>query len=67
MSSERMTVESDSSGLAGGAVDLLVNNAGIEKPFALTEIAWLAGPEAEYVTGTTVFVDGGMTLYPGFV
>ena len=30
-------------------------------------IAWLAGPEAEYVTGTTVFVDGGMTLYPGFV
>lgn len=30
-------------------------------------IAWLAGPEAEYVTGTTIFVDGGMTLYPGFV
>jgi glucose 1-dehydrogenase len=30
-------------------------------------IAWLASPEAEYVTGTTVFVDGGMTLYPGFV
>lgn len=30
-------------------------------------IAWLAGPEAEYVTGTTMFVDGGMTLYPGFV
>jgi glucose 1-dehydrogenase len=30
-------------------------------------IAWLAGPEAEYVTGTTLFVDGGMTLYPNFV
>jgi glucose 1-dehydrogenase len=30
-------------------------------------IAWLAGPEAEYVTGTTVFVDGGMLLYPNFV
>jgi glucose 1-dehydrogenase len=30
-------------------------------------IAWLAGPEAEYVTGATVFVDGGMTLYPRFV
>ena len=30
-------------------------------------IAWLAGPEAEYVTGATVFVDGGMTLYPKFV
>ena len=25
------------------------------------------GPEAEYVTGSTVFVDGGMTLYPGLV
>jgi glucose 1-dehydrogenase len=30
-------------------------------------IAWLAGDEAEYVTGATLFVDGGMTLYPGFV
>ena len=30
-------------------------------------IAWLAGPEAEYVIGSTLFVDGGMTLYPRFV
>ena len=30
-------------------------------------IAWVAGPEAEYVTGATLFVDGGMTLYPKFV
>ena len=30
-------------------------------------IAWLAGPQAEYVTGSTLFVDGGMTLYPNFV
>jgi len=30
-------------------------------------IAWLAGPEAQYVTGSTLFVDGGMTLYPRFV
>jgi glucose 1-dehydrogenase len=29
-------------------------------------IAWLAGPDAEYVTGSTLFVDGGMTLYPRF-
>jgi glucose 1-dehydrogenase len=29
-------------------------------------VAWLAGPEAEYITGTTLFVDGGMTQYPGF-
>jgi len=30
-------------------------------------IAWVAGPEAEYVVGSTLFVDGGMTLYPKFV
>jgi glucose 1-dehydrogenase len=28
--------------------------------------AWLASDEADYITGTTVFVDGGMLLYPGF-
>jgi len=30
-------------------------------------IAWVAGPEADYITGTTIFVDGGMTLYPKFI
>jgi hypothetical protein len=25
------------------------------------------GEEASHVTGTTIFVDGGMTLYPKFV
>src|SRR5436190_1892112 len=30
-------------------------------------VAWLASREAEYVTGTTLFVDGGMTAYPGFI
>jgi glucose 1-dehydrogenase len=28
--------------------------------------AWLASDEADYVHGTTIFVDGGMTLFPGF-
>ena len=27
---------------------------------------WLSSDAADYVTGTTLFVDGGMTLYPGF-
>jgi glucose 1-dehydrogenase len=30
-------------------------------------IAWVASEQAGYVTGTTLFVDGGMTLYPKFV
>jgi glucose 1-dehydrogenase len=28
-------------------------------------VAWLVGDETSYVTGTTLFVDGGMTQYPG--
>lgn len=29
-------------------------------------VAWLASDMADYVTGATLFVDGGMSLYPGF-
>jgi glucose 1-dehydrogenase len=29
-------------------------------------VAWLVSDLADYVTGATLFVDGGMTLYPGF-
>jgi len=28
--------------------------------------AWLASDQADYVNGASFFVDGGMTLYPGF-
>jgi glucose 1-dehydrogenase len=27
---------------------------------------WLASDESDYITGATMFIDGGMTLYPGF-
>ncbi len=30
-------------------------------------VAWAASAEAGYVTGTTIVVDGGMSLYPKFV
>lgn len=28
--------------------------------------AWLASDQADYVHSASIFVDGGMTLYPGF-
>ena len=27
---------------------------------------WLASDASDYVVGTRLFIDGGMTLYPGF-
>ena len=29
-------------------------------------VVWLASDDSDYVNGTSLFVDGGMTLYPGF-
>lgn len=30
-------------------------------------VAWVASDKADYVVGSTLFVDGGMTLYPRFI
>jgi len=36
-------------------------------PVDIAQIAaWLASDESDYIHGATIFVDGGMTLYPGF-
>ncbi|SFU72224.1 glucose 1-dehydrogenase [Pustulibacterium marinum] len=30
-------------------------------------VLWLVSDKSDYVNGTTIFVDGGMSLYPGFI
>jgi glucose 1-dehydrogenase len=30
-------------------------------------VVWVASDQADYVTGTTIVIDGGMSLYPRFV
>jgi glucose 1-dehydrogenase len=29
-------------------------------------VAWLASDDSDYVNGETLYIDGGMTLYPEF-
>ena len=41
------------------------NRVGIPEDIGKAAV-WLASDESEYVQGSTIFVDGGMTLYPGF-
>jgi len=31
-----------------------------------TAAVWLASDMSDYINGTTIYIDGGMTLYPGF-
>jgi glucose 1-dehydrogenase len=39
----------------------------IGEPIELGRAAvWLASDDSDYITGASIYVDGGMTLYPGF-
>jgi len=45
----------------------LIPQKRVGKPDDIGKAAvWLASDDSDYVNGTTLFVDGGMTLYPGF-
>jgi glucose 1-dehydrogenase len=37
-----------------------------EPPDIGQAVVWLSSDASDYVTGTSLYVDGGMTLYPGF-
>lgn len=46
----------------------LIPSKRIGEPEDVARLAvWLASDESDYVQGTTVYVDGGMLLYPGFI
>lgn len=48
-------------------VESLIPMGYIGKPEEIAAVAaWLASSEASYVTGITLFADGGMTKYPAF-
>ncbi len=45
----------------------LIPDGRIGEPEDIARAAvWLASDQSDYITGATIFVDGGMTLYPGF-
>lgn len=46
----------------------LIPSKRIGEPEDVARLAvWLASDESDYIQGTTIYVDGGMTLYPGFI
>jgi len=52
---------------AYSALMTLVPYGRIGEPEDIARAAvWLASDDSDYVLGTTLYVDGGMTLYPGF-
>ena len=45
----------------------MIPNQRIGQPADIGKAAvWLASDDSDYITGASIFIDGGMTLYPGF-
>lgn len=45
----------------------LIPSKRVGEPADIGPVAvWLASDDADYITGTSIYVDGGMLLYPGF-
>ena len=52
---------------AAAALKKLIPFGRIGVPADIARVAaWLASDEADYIVGASIYVDGGMTLYPGF-
>lgn len=52
---------------AATALKKLIPYGRIGVPADIAKVAaWLASDESDYICGTSIYVDGGMTLYPGF-
>lgn len=48
-------------------LEALIPTHEIGRPEQISAVAaWLASDESSYVTGTTIFADGGLSLYPAF-
>jgi glucose 1-dehydrogenase len=63
----RINVEAWSNPAAYNDLLRLIPYKRIGEPEEIGRVAvWLASDDSDYMTGVTVFFDGGMTLYPGF-
>ena len=52
---------------AAAALEKLIPCGRIGVPTDIAKVAaWLASDESDYIVGASIYVDGGMTLYPGF-
>jgi len=77
--SKAITVTAETFFLCAGAIQTPINTEALKELNKLipykqignpndigSTAAWLASDESDYINGSTIFVDGGMTCYPGF-